>query len=147
MKGCNDMNYKNIKVDAISMIIELEEEIGESWEDTEDYILDLLEKNKIEEQLEVDNPIDNLVYLQPLFLNVKHITKESVELLSNAYKKVQKIFSNVKISLHLDGFLEHSGSEFNEIDLTLEEFRVLFYNNAIKELEKPKTNNKYEVND
>ena len=43
MKGCNDMNYKNIKVDAISMIIELEEEIGESWEDTEDYILDLLE--------------------------------------------------------------------------------------------------------
>lgn len=106
------MLYKNIKVETISLVVYLKDKASENWKINERTVLKWLNKNNI--KAGVENPIDDLVFIQ--------FEKLDINLLTEVYKKAEKDFEEVKVNLYLDDFIEDEG---NSIDLSLEEFLKL----------------------
>ena len=120
------MNYKDIKIDEISYSVELKERVSKKHKENEEYVLELLEENEIDENIGIENPIDDLVYLYPEFLYADEISDEGIKKFAEVYNQLKEIFEEIKISLHLDGFLTgENGETFNEVDVTLDEFLAL----------------------
>jgi hypothetical protein len=111
------MLYKGVKVEQINLVIYLKEKKREHWKDNERLVLNWLRENKI--SAGVENPIDDLVYI---YLFEDDEVKDNMKLLSDVYTKIKKEYNEVKINLHLDGFIEEEG---NSIDLSLEDFKQL----------------------
>jgi hypothetical protein len=112
-------SYKNEEVQEVNLIIKLGDFAYNHNSDNERYVSKQLYDIGIS-NLGIENPIDDLVYIYIQFSGDKFISsnKEDLELLSNLYKKIKKVFPAITISIHCDCLDE----EWNEFDVDLEEF-------------------------
>jgi hypothetical protein len=115
----NDNTYANEDVDIVSIVIKLGETASDNWQENEKYVYKKLKEIGLG-NLATENPIDDFVFVQIKFANDEYIpnTNEDLELLQNVCNKIKKVFNDTKICVTCDELEE----DFNEFDVTLEEF-------------------------
>lgn len=103
------MLYKGVKVNQISLTIDLEE-YSEDWRINERFVLSELDKLGID--IGVENSIEGLVYMY-----LPEGKEYDVEYVSHAFNVIKTKFDNVKVNLLLDEFIDGIG---NTVDVELE---------------------------
>jgi hypothetical protein len=107
------MLYKNVKVSEIHPVVYLKSKAIKNHKKNEFYVLERVSELGLND-FEVENPIDDLV-----FIYFREDWSKETALLSSVYNKLNNVFEEVKINLHLDEFIENIG---NTVDLSLDEF-------------------------
>lgn len=103
------MLYKGVKVNQISLIVDLEE-YSEDWRENERFVLSELDKLEID--LGVENTIEGLVYIY-----LPDGKEYDVEYVLDTFYAIKVRFDNVKVNLLLDEFIDGIG---NTVDVELE---------------------------
>lgn len=105
------MLYKGVKVNWISLIVDLEK-YSDNWKVNERFVLSELDKLGID--LPVENPIEGLVYIE-----LPSDKEYDTEYVSDVFNAIKTRFNNVKVNLYLDESIDGIG---NTLDIELEEY-------------------------
>lgn len=117
------MLYKGVKVNWISLIVDLEK-YSDNWKVNERFVLSELDKLGID--LPVENPIEGLVYIE-----LPSDKEYDTEYVSDVFNAIKVRFDNVKVNLLLDEFIDGIG---NTVDIELEEYVKLCNKKRVKYL-------------
>lgn len=117
------MLYKGVKVNWISLIVDLEK-YSDNWKVNERFVLSELDKLGID--LPVENPIEGLVYIE-----LPSDKEYDIEYVSDVFNAIKVRFDNVKVNLLLDEFIDGIG---NTVDIELEEYVKLCNKKRVKYL-------------
>ena len=117
------MLYKGVKVNQISLIVDLEE-YSEDWRENERFVLSELDKLEID--LGVENTIEGLVYIY-----LPDGKEYDVKYVLDTFYAIKVRFDNVKVNLLLDEFIDGIG---NTVDIELEEYVKLCNKKRVKYL-------------
>lgn len=115
------MLYKNVNIKEVNPVVYLGEKTTGDWKLNEKYIIKKVGNIFKDFSFSYECPIDDLVFLY--FYDYEFKTTTEIADLKLIYTNLEVLFSNVKINLLLDEYIEGEG---NSIDLNLKEFIQMF---------------------
>jgi predicted RNA-binding protein with EMAP domain len=117
------MLYKGIEIDEVNLLVYMKTKATD-FSKVQKTVSNWCYKNGIDAGIECpyinDETLEALVYI---YLSSNDLF--DINQLTNAYEKAEKKFKKTVVALHLHGFTEEG---WNEIELTLEEFKNLVEN-------------------
>ncbi|ENK1244751.1 hypothetical protein P9J83_18200 [Clostridium sporogenes] len=129
------MKYKNVKVLEISPVVYLGKEFrNNDWKVNQNIFKEKVKDIKFEYGFGFECPIGDMINIQIDYKDeFQPLAKEStIDMILSIFNQLLKVFKeNVKINLHLDGFID---GVVNSVDMNIKEF-VEYLQEEIKEYE------------